>query len=94
MPVDGAKGCIRAFTQSKRQYPQLKVILSIGGGGAGSENFAAVAADPVLTANFVETAKNLVDKFSLDGLDGTKSSICTFISLRTANILIILNPYL
>ncbi|KAF3896321.1 Sporulation-specific chitinase 2 [Trichophyton interdigitale] len=69
MPVDGAKGCIRAFTQSKRQYPQLKVILSIGGGGAGSENFAAVAADPGLTANFVETAKNLVDKFSLDGLD-------------------------
>ncbi|EEQ32922.1 putative chitinase [Microsporum canis] len=69
MPVDGAKGCIRAFTQSRRQYPQLKVILSIGGGGAGSENFAAVAADPMLTVNFVETAKNLVDKFTLDGLD-------------------------
>lgn len=71
MPVDGAKGCIRAFTQSRRQYPQLKVILSIGGGGAGSENFAAVAADPMLTVNFVETAKNLVDKFTLDGLDST-----------------------
>ncbi|KAK2733938.1 hypothetical protein FQN57_001921 [Myotisia sp. PD_48] len=69
MPVDGTNGCLRAFTQLRYQYPQLKVILSIGGGGAGSQHFATVTANPVALARFVETAKGLVDRFGLNGLD-------------------------
>ncbi|OJJ47922.1 hypothetical protein ASPZODRAFT_158776 [Penicilliopsis zonata CBS 506.65] len=69
MPIDGTQGCLRAFTQLKQQYSKMKVILSIGGGGKGSENFAAVANDVQRVETFVKTAKELVHQFGLDGLD-------------------------
>ncbi|KMP04917.1 sporulation-specific chitinase 2 [Coccidioides immitis RMSCC 2394] len=69
MPVDGTQGCIRAFTQLKEQYTGMKVILSIGGGGTGSQRFATVAKDPIALQNFIQSAKNMVDRFGLDGLD-------------------------
>lgn len=69
MPVDGTEGCLRAFAQLKQQYSQLKVILSIGGSGKGSENFARVAASPEAVANFAYSARALVDQFGLDGVD-------------------------
>lgn len=69
MPIDGTEGCLRAFTQLKQQYPQLKVILSIGGGGKGSENFASVARNPSALARFAQSARELVDQFGLDGID-------------------------
>lgn len=70
MPVDGTEGCLRAFTQLKQQYPQLKVILSVGGGGKGSENFAKVARSPSAVQIFALSARGLVDQFGLDGIDG------------------------
>lgn len=69
MPIDGTNGCIRAFTQLKPQYSKMKVILSIGGGGKGSENFALVAQSQSRLATFVRTARELVDQFGLDGID-------------------------
>jgi chitinase len=69
MPVDGTNGCIRAFTQLKAQYSKMKVILSVGGGGKGSENFAAVARSQTRLETFARTAKGLVDEFGLDGID-------------------------
>ena len=71
MPVDGTNGCIRAFTQLKQQYSKMKVILSVGGGGKGSENFALVAQSNSRMDRFVRTARELVDQFGLDGLDGS-----------------------
>lgn len=47
----------------------MKVILSIGGGGKGSENFALVAQSQSRLATFVRTARELVDQFGLDGID-------------------------
>lgn len=70
MPVDGTEGCLRAFTQLKRQYSELKVILSVGGGGKGSENFARVARKPQAVETFARTARALVDEYQLDGIDG------------------------
>ncbi|EEP81896.1 conserved hypothetical protein [Uncinocarpus reesii 1704] len=69
MPVDGTHGCIRAFAQLKDQHAGLRVLLSIGGGGMGSQHFATVAGNPIALGNFVRSAKDLVDKFGLDGLD-------------------------
>ncbi|KAI1991316.1 hypothetical protein LOZ54_002193 [Ophidiomyces ophidiicola] len=69
MPVDGTQGCIRAFTQLKEQHKGMRVLLSIGGGGTGSQHFAAVAKDPIALRTFIYSAKNLVDRFDLDGLD-------------------------
>ncbi|KAK2806266.1 hypothetical protein FQN51_007307 [Onygenales sp. PD_10] len=69
MPVDGAEGCLRAFVQLKQQYSTMKVLLSIGGGGKGSENFSSVAHDSEKVEKFVQSAKDLADQFGLDGFD-------------------------
>ncbi|KAJ5228970.1 hypothetical protein N7489_009678 [Penicillium chrysogenum] len=69
MPVDGAEGCLRAFVQLKQQYSKMRVILSVGGGGKGSENFAAVANSRSRLDTFVRTARGLVDQFGIDGID-------------------------
>lgn len=71
MPVDETEGCLRAFVQLKQQYSKMKVILSVGGGGKGSENFAAVAHSRSRLDTFVRSARALVDEFGLDGIDGT-----------------------
>ncbi|PKY04784.1 glycoside hydrolase [Aspergillus campestris IBT 28561] len=69
MPVDGTQGCLRAFAQMKQQYSKMKIILSVGGGGKGSENFAGVARSQSRVETFVRTARALVDQFGLDGID-------------------------
>lgn len=74
MPVDGTTGCLRAFAQLKQQYSKLKVVLSIGGGGKGSENFPLVAGSLSRTETFVRTAKELVQSFGLDGVDSLSPS--------------------
>lgn len=70
MPVDGTEGCLRAFVRLKQRYPRMRVILSVGGGGKGSENFAAVAHSRSRLDTFVRSARALVDSFGLDGIDG------------------------
>lgn len=70
MPVDDTEGCLRAFVQLKQQYSKMRVVLSVGGGGKGSENFAAVAHSRSRLDTFVRTARALVDQFGLDGIDG------------------------
>jgi len=52
----------------KQQHEYLKVILSIGG-GAASQNFAAVASSAVTRDNFGQSAKNLVEASGFDGID-------------------------
>ena len=74
MPVDGTNGCLRAFAQLKQQYSKLKVVLSIGGGGKGSDNFPLVAGSLSRTETFVRTAKELVQSFGLDGVDSLSPS--------------------
>ena len=71
MVVDGTTGCLCAFAQLKLVYPHLNLILSIGGGGKGSENFAGVASDSRKTDRFIRTVKVLVTTCCLDGVDGS-----------------------
>lgn len=71
MPVDGAEGCLQAFVQLKQQYSKMRIILSVGGGGKGSENFAVVARSRSGLETFARTARALVDQYGLDGIDGT-----------------------
>ena len=68
--VDGTNGGLRACTQLKRQNPNLKVLLSVGGGETSATGcFLAVAGHPQKLQRFVQSAKNLVDMFSIDGID-------------------------
>ncbi|KAG0133164.1 glycoside hydrolase [Tuber indicum] len=67
--VDGTKGCLRSFQNLKAKHSHLKVVLSVGGGGKGSDNFAAVAANPASRERFAHTARELVNEYGLDGID-------------------------
>ncbi|KAL8969454.1 MAG: hypothetical protein Q9183_001987 [Haloplaca sp. 2 TL-2023] len=67
--VDGTTGGLNAFRNLKRDHPQLKTLLSIGGGGKGSEPFAGVAHSSASREKFAATAKNMLDKYDFDGID-------------------------
>ncbi|OJD10663.1 hypothetical protein ACJ73_09730, partial [Blastomyces percursus] len=67
-PVDGTRGYLRALVQRKHDS-QVKVLLSIGGGGIGSKNFAAIAGNPAAVEIFLSSAAELANKFNLDGFD-------------------------
>lgn len=68
MSVDGATGCLGSLMRLKEQHEHLQLILSIGG-GAASQNFAAVAATAATRDNFGRSAKGLVDASGFDGID-------------------------
>ena len=82
MPVDGTEGCLRAFVQLKQQYSKMRVILSVGGDGKGSENFASVAHSRSRVETFIRSARALVDEFGLDGIDGKSLMIHNMLNLR------------
>jgi chitinase len=52
----------------KGQHDYLKLILSIGGGGA-SQNFATAASSARSRDNFGQSAKALVEASGFDGID-------------------------
>ncbi|CAG8974283.1 hypothetical protein HYALB_00010351 [Hymenoscyphus albidus] len=68
--VDGEKGCLAALAKLKLQKPNLKTLLSVGG-GSGSANFPIFAATSTGRENFARTSREFIDRFSLDGIDGT-----------------------
>ncbi|KAF9633558.1 putative class v protein [Lasiodiplodia theobromae] len=69
MDVDGTKGCLRSFVELKKKYTVLRVVLSVGGGGAASAPFPAAASTDETRERFAQTAKQLVMDYGLDGID-------------------------
>lgn len=67
--VDGTLGCLKALTAQRDKHVGLKILLSIGGGGEGSKDFAAAAATADSRSNFARSAEELVKRFELDGID-------------------------
>ncbi|WP_072568227.1 glycoside hydrolase family 18 protein [Enterobacter sp. SA187] len=51
----------------RKQNPELKVLLSVGGWGA--RGFSAVAATPEARAVFIRSAQDIVTRYGLDGID-------------------------
>ena len=71
MEVDGERGCLRALAASKvpESNRHVKILVSIGGGDTASSPFASVAANPQSRETFAKSARALVDKYGLDGID-------------------------
>ena len=66
--VDGTQGCIAALRNLKQQHPQLKIILSIGGGSPeGSGHFARIASQTVTREIFARSARELCQLHGFDG---------------------------
>lgn len=72
--IDGTTGAIRACLALKARNNRLKVILSIGG-GHGSQHFRQVAASPELRDVCADSARQLVDHYGLDGIDGIANPV-------------------
>lgn len=67
--IPATQGCLNSFAELKKKYTRLRVVLSVGGGGKGSEPFAGVAQDPERRERFAQTALGLVQRFGIDGID-------------------------
>ncbi|KAL8697072.1 MAG: hypothetical protein Q9224_002483 [Gallowayella concinna] len=78
--VDGTYGGLNALRNLKLQNPGLKSLLSIGGGGKGSDPFAAIAASPDARERFAVSAKEMLDTYELDGLDGKLAAQISYAS--------------
>lgn len=53
----------------KTENPDLKLLVSMGGYTVGSEIYSAVAADPALRANLIESVLDFLETNKFDGLD-------------------------
>lgn len=58
---------LHQISDLKKQNPNLKVVLSVGGWGSG--NFSEMAADSLNRAAFAADSKRVIDEFNLDGID-------------------------
>ncbi|MBD5200277.1 MAG: glycosyl hydrolase family 18 [Bacteroidales bacterium] len=58
---------LRTIANLKKNNPNLKVLLSVGGWGAG--NFSEMAADPKLRRKFADDCLRIVKEYNLDGID-------------------------
>jgi chitinase len=81
--VPGTTGCLNSFALLKKKYTKLRVVLSVGGGGKGSEPFAEVARNQASRERFGQTARGLVQQFGIDGID----SECSWCLLEYSKLL-------
>lgn len=58
---------LRAIVGLKKINPRLKVVLSVGGWGAG--NFSEMAANPELRKRFAKDCKRVMKEYGIDGID-------------------------
>ena len=58
---------LRRIVALKRQNPELKVLLSVGGWGSG--RFSEMAAADATRLSFAQDCRKVVDDFGLDGID-------------------------
>ncbi|CAH1101631.1 unnamed protein product [Psylliodes chrysocephalus] len=70
LDTHGVKGLFVRTTDLKKKNPNLKVLISVGGTSAtNSSLFAIVARSDDKTANFINSAKDILTKYNFDGLD-------------------------
>ncbi|ORY68530.1 glycoside hydrolase superfamily [Pseudomassariella vexata] len=66
--ADGEQGCLSAVSKLKAHRPWLKTLVSMGG-GTGSAEFPAMAADPAARETFARSCREFVDRWGFDGVD-------------------------
>ncbi|KAJ8924367.1 hypothetical protein NQ315_007163, partial [Exocentrus adspersus] len=68
--LDIDQGLYNKVTGMKQRNPNLKVLLSVGGGSDGmAQLFAGIAADPAKRGALVGSASYFVSTYNFDGLD-------------------------
>ncbi|KAI1075468.1 glycoside hydrolase superfamily [Whalleya microplaca] len=67
--ADNTQGCLAALAQLKQAHPHLRTLVSLGGGGANSASFPALASNPTARATLARSIRAFVDAHGLDGVD-------------------------
>lgn len=67
-PCDGTQGSLNGTRRLKWRQPNIKVILSIGG-GTGSNNFKVIASNPQKRIRFAKSVRYWLRKYDLNGVD-------------------------
>lgn len=67
VPADVAK--YLELTSVKHFNPELRVLLSVGGGGGGREGFSEMAQSPETRQIFLTSAVEMLQSYHFDGLD-------------------------
>lgn len=65
---DKQKQTLKALVDLKTQYPQLKIMVALGGWG-GCEPCSGVFSTEIGRKHFVASVKSILDEYQLDGLD-------------------------
>jgi chitinase len=60
---------LAALTALKKDNPTLQVVVSVGGGGAGSVGFSDMAISAEGRRKFIDSAVAAVEQYDLDGID-------------------------
>jgi chitinase len=60
---------LAALIGLKKDNPQLEIVVSVGGGGAGSAGFSDMAITAEGRTKFVDSAIAMIQKYQLDGVD-------------------------
>nr|QFZ95573.1 imaginal disc growth factor [Hydropsyche angustipennis] len=71
LDLDQGHGNYRVVTQMKRKFPQLKVLLSVGGGADNEEpeKYNTLLESPEARTAFISSASVLLRNYGFDGLD-------------------------
>lgn len=57
------------FNNLRKQSPQTKTLIAIGGWNEGSERYSQMVNDPTIRKTFVENVVKFVKKYNFDGFD-------------------------
>ncbi|WP_051304461.1 glycosyl hydrolase family 18 protein [Chitinilyticum litopenaei] len=71
---DGSRGWgdranFAKLPELRKQYPHLKLLIAIGGGGKGSKHFSSAARSPESRQHFADSAVAFMRQWGFDGLD-------------------------
>ncbi|XP_042241874.1 chitotriosidase-1-like [Homarus americanus] len=66
---NGGECAYNRFTALKKQNPELKTLLGVGGWEDGSEKYSKMAADPSMRKIFIDTSIALLKEHNFDGID-------------------------
>lgn len=70
LDLDKGKGNYRTITTLKRRYPQLKVLLSVGGGvDPNSPLYLQLLENPDAQTAFINSAYTILKTYEFDGID-------------------------
>lgn len=59
----------KIFNDIKLKSPHIKTLVAVGGYNEGSYKYSIITGNPVLRANFIQSALDIVKQNSFDGFD-------------------------